>query len=697
MPRDKQTDQTRHDHCDQRIEPPSVDRDVVGRKRAEDELRRQNDMLSAAAHIGRLLLDACEPRTCLDEALRLLGEASGQDRAYYFERLADSEVDRNLFCLSHEWTRQGVSPQRNHPAMQALPFAVAVPMAWQCLSMGQDFCARVRDVPPGQREILEEQDILALLLVPVMVDGVTQGVLGFDDCTEECRWTDSDRSTLTIVASGIGSVVRRRRMEILSHENAARSQLALEVAQLGHWRYDCATHAVEWYSGHDILFGISHEMFGRNIDAVQEMVHPDDRAHGMEKIRKTVESGVPFDNTYRVVHPDGSIHWLHSYGYLYRAPDGRPLHISGVTQNITQHKNDEFMLQISEVKYRTLFEMLPVGITVSDPEGRIVDSNRAAEKLLGIAKGEHAKRKIDGSEWHIVRPDGTNMPADEFPSSIALKQRRLVENVDLGIDTAPDSIRWLNVTAAPIPLEGFGVAIAYSDITARKEVECELERQRNKLRELADDLTQSEERQRRKIALRLHDGVGQILSVAKMKLREAETSADSPTRAQELVAIRKTIEQALDDTRSLTLELTPPLLYDAGLVPALEWLVEHFQKNHPSIQFHFDGHSEPAAMECRLILFQIARELLYNVVKHAKARNAWVRLDNSQGQIRMQVRDDGVGGISPSTPASSHLEDGFGLFSIQERIRLHGGSVAIDSPPGLGTAVTIGCPQRHGD
>ncbi len=696
MPSHKRTDPTRHDNRSQRLAPPSVGQAIVGRKRTVNELRRQNDMLAAAAHIGRLLLDASEPRTCLDDALRRLGEASGQDRAYYFERLADSDVNLNLFCLSHEWTRKGVSPQRNHPALQALPFADAAPIAWQRLSLGQDFCTRVRDVPPSQREMLEEQGILALLLVPVMVDGVPQGVLGFDNCTEECRWTDSDRATLTIVASGIGAVLRRRRMEILSLEHAARSQLALEVAKLGHWRYDCATHAVEWFSGHDVLFGISREEFGRNLNAVQDMVHPDDRAHGLENLRKTVENGIPFDNTYRVVHPDGSIHWLHSYGHLCRAPDGRPLHVSGVTQNITQQKNAEISLKISEVKYRTLFEMLPVGITVSDVDGRIVDSNRAAEKLLGLPKAEHAKRKVDGKEWRIVRPDGTPMPADEFPSSIALKQRRLVENVDVGI-VAPDSVRWLTVTAAPIPLDGFGVAIAYSDITARKEAECELERQRHKLRELADDLTQSEERQRRKIALRLHDGVGQILNVAKMKLRESETVAESPARAQELVAIRKVIEQALADTRSLTAELTPPLLYDAGLVPALGWLSEHFQKTHPAIRFRFDGHSEPADLECRLLLFQIARELLYNVVKHSKARNVWIRLEEAQGQIRMQVRDDGIGGIPPDIPASSRLEDGFGLFSIRERIRLHGGSVAIDSPRGGGTAVTVAYSCRHGD
>jgi PAS domain S-box-containing protein len=559
------TDYALYDEHGALAEFQSVGHDVTERRRAEENLRRHNALLSAAAQVGRILLDAPSPQSCLDVVVALVGEASGQDRAYYFERIAENPPAPNAFRMRWEWVRPGIAPQIGNPMLQALPMDVDAPDAFARLAGGRDYFERVADVPAGQRKVLEDQGILSLLLVPVRVEGALEGFIGFDNCSDQRGWSLGERSALAVAAAAIGAGLRRQRMERRTEDAAAQLRLALAVARMGHWRYDCQTQAVEWFLGHDVLFGIPRERFAGDLDAVQECVHPDDREQGIRNLRHTLETGAPFDNTYRVVHPDGSVHWLHSYGHLSRAPDGRPLHVFGVTQ----------------------------------------------------------------------------------------------------------------------------------DVTARKEAEDELQRQRDKLRELAEDLTRSEERQRRKIALRLHDGVGQLLNVAKMKLRAAEDAADSPGRARELAAIRQTLEQALADTRSLTGALSPPLLYDAGLVPALGWLVDHFQKDHPDVRFSFEGHAEPADMECRLLLFQIARELLYNVVKHAKARHAQVRLERDGKQIRLQVRDDGVGGIPSGSPFDSRVDDGFGLFSIRERIRLHGGSLDIVSPPGGGSAVAVAHCCRH--
>lgn len=117
--------------------------------------------------------------------------------------------------------------------------------------------------------------------------------------------------------------------------------LALRVARIGYWRYDCLTQSVEWLHNHELLFGIKREEFGGTLDDVQSLVHPDDREHGIENLRKTLTENVPFDNTYRVLHPNGKMLWLHSYGYLYHDKDGNPDYIFGITQNITERKEKE--------------------------------------------------------------------------------------------------------------------------------------------------------------------------------------------------------------------------------------------------------------------------------------------------------------------------------------------------------------------
>ncbi|MDP3148537.1 MAG: PAS domain S-box protein [Ignavibacteria bacterium] len=141
-------------------------------------------------------------------------------------------------------------------------------------------------------------------------------------------------------------------------------------------------------------------------------------------------------------------------------------------------------LRVALSKYKTVFDCFPLGITVSDEMGNIVETNTTAEKLLGIPQDEQTKRDIDSSEWRIVRPDGTTMPPDEYASVRALKQQCKVENVEMGIVKSGNLITWINVTAAPLPLEGHGVVITYNDITEQKKVEDSMKHLHKNLNEL---------------------------------------------------------------------------------------------------------------------------------------------------------------------------------------------------------------------
>jgi PAS domain S-box-containing protein len=147
-----------------------------------------------------------------------------------------------------------------------------------------------------------------------------------------------------------------------------------------------------------------------------------------------------------------------------------------VNQDITEKKRAEEALRESEEKYRFLFCTFPLGITISDLDGNIVESNERSAELLGITKDEHEERRIDGEQWRIIRPDGTPMPSEEYAATRALKENRLVEGVEMGIVKQNEEITWLSVAAAPLLSEKFGVAITYSDITGRIQAEQELKR-----------------------------------------------------------------------------------------------------------------------------------------------------------------------------------------------------------------------------
>jgi PAS domain S-box-containing protein len=136
-----------------------------------------------------------------------------------------------------------------------------------------------------------------------------------------------------------------------------------------------------------------------------------------------------------------------------------------------QIENDK---QVALEKYRVLFDTFPIGISITDKKGKLIETNKVSEQMLGLSSDEHNKRTVDGPEWKIIRPDGTPLPADEYASVRALKENRKIENVEMGIVKDGGEVTWISVTAVPIPLEQFGVAITYRDITIRKLAEVEL-------------------------------------------------------------------------------------------------------------------------------------------------------------------------------------------------------------------------------
>ena len=126
------------------------------------------------------------------------------------------------------------------------------------------------------------------------------------------------------------------------------------------------------------------------------------------------------------------------------------------------------------IKYKTLFEKFPYGITVSDADGKILETNGIAEGMLGVSREECTRRTLDDQEWRIVRADGSDMPRDEWPSVLALREDRLVANCKMGVVKPEGTVTWIDVTAAPIPVDGAGVVVIYHDVTASKIVEDEL-------------------------------------------------------------------------------------------------------------------------------------------------------------------------------------------------------------------------------
>ncbi len=223
--------------------------------------------------------------------------------------------------------------------------------------------------------------------------------------------------------------------------------------------------------------------------------------------------------------------------------------------------------------------------------------------------------------------------------------------------------------------------------------EKKLREQQDKLRSLSSELLLTEERERRRIATELHDRIGQSLAITKIKLGELREDLPSKSTVEALDKIRQFIDQIIQDTRTLTFELSPPVLYELGLEAGLEWLISQIQEKH-RIRIMFKNGDQSALFDdsCHVVVFQATRELLFNIVKHARARSAVVSIQKDEETIRLDISDDGVGFDTAKLSSSGAGSMGFGLFSIRERLSSLGGHIEIESEPGSGTRVTMVLP-----
>jgi PAS domain S-box-containing protein len=232
------------------------------------------------------------------------------------------------------------------------------------------------------------------------------------------------------------------------------------------------------------------------------------------------------------------------------------------------------------------------------------------------------------------------------------------------------------------------------DITEQKQADKEIRTYQEQLRSVASELSLTEERERRRLATDLHDHVGQILALAQIKLGAIRQSASSTQLVEPMDEVRRLIEQTIQYTRSLSFELSPPILYDLGFEAAVEWLAEltHEQQGI-TVKVQADRSAKPMNDEIRIILFQTVRELLANVVSHANAKHIQIFIAREDTALQVKIEDDGLGMGGSADAANGPL--GFGFFSIGERLKYLGGHLEVLSEPGWGTRVTLQVPLKY--
>ena len=354
--------------------------------------------------------------------------------------------------------------------------------------------------------------------------------------------------------------------------------------------------------------------------------------------------------------------------------------------DITARIQAEEALRRSERRFfRDVLTTADQAILMCDRAGELVFANDRAEQLFGFLRGAMLGVSVD-----TLVPGLTDaQPAAPLPMGPG---RGLVGR------TAADVEFPVEVSVGAVEDEGRLLRVAFvADMTERRRSEAVIRDYQARLQGMAFDAAVVEEAERRRIAVALHDRVAQSLALAQLKLTGARDELSAAPRVEVEQAI-ELIEQCSADARSLMFDLSPPLLYDLGLVEALSWLAEDFEKRHGlRVELVTDELDKPLDDRAAALLFRSIRELLVNVVKHARTAAAMVTLLREGDWVSVTVADEGVG-FAPPGPGA--VNRGFGLFSVHEQLGNLGGTVEEVSAPGAGTRVRLRLPlarpEAHG-
>ncbi len=424
----------------------------------------------------------------------------------------------------------------------------------------------------------------------------------------------------------------------------------------------------------------------------------------------------------RFLRKDGAPLWVRLNGSAVHDDDGQFQNLILILDDVTAAKAAaEDMARLHEAaelerrRLRAVLDVLPVGVFITGPEGRILELNPAARDLWGQPPLSNDQREY-GEDYRGWWPDGRRLNSADWAMARALKNGESIGGEEVDIETSDGQRKTILNYARPVRDQRgrtVGGVTVNVDITQRKQVleqlrelnetleqrvrvgTAEAEQRAGQLRALAMELTRAEQRERRRVAQILHDHHQQLMVAAKLNLAMLQGRVRRPELEQIFQQINEMLDQSIDGMRSLTVELSPAILYDAGLAAGLEWLGRHVKaKYNLPVEIVHDARAEPTSEEISVFLFQAVRELLFNVVKHAGATQVRVEMGlTAEDFIRIRVEDNG-NGFKTERLVEGHSE-GFGLFSLRERIELIGGVIYMRSEPGMGTTITLQAPRHY--
>jgi PAS domain S-box-containing protein len=441
-----------------------------------------------------------------------------------------------------------------------------------------------------------------------------------------------------------------------------------------------------------------------SLEEWEKLIHPEDRERILKSRRNAIEQKAEsWREEYRFLHAGGSTSYVVDRGFLLYDENGTPVRMVGSMVDVTTLKLAELdQRYLAEERQKLLdqlrlqFERMPIGYMLLDAKFRITEWNPSCERIFGFTRAEAMGR----SPFDLIVPSSLQSFVDEFTERLKTGKETLtviIENVAKDGHTV--LCEWYDTPLYDDQGNYTGLMAMVQDITERRLAEEELRKSNIQLRNLSAYLQSVREQERKHIAREIHDELGQELTALKMQaaiIQKAIAKLEAMAPKAELLELTGSLASMADTSiktvRRIATELRPDVLDKVGLIDALKWQAQEFEKR-TGVQCLFVSRIDEWNFpdEVATALFRIFQEALTNVSRHAAATRVAAELSLREGWVEFRVEDNGRGITQEQVDNTSSL----GLLGLVERARLLGGTATIVGAPGRGTTIRVQIPLPH--
>jgi len=361
--------------------------------------------------------------------------------------------------------------------------------------------------------------------------------------------------------------------------------------------------------------------------------------------------------------------------------------INRLFEEIGNRKQFEDALQESEERYRRIVETAYEGIWILDREMKVTYLNQRMAEIYGYSVQEMMGCHL--FEFHDERVQG------QVQQRLESLRRGVSKQFDICTHRRDGSELWTLINATPImdsSNEFVGLLGMSTDITKRKHAEITLQSQRGLLRDLSARLAEVAENERKRLAVELHDLVGQNLTALGINLNIADSTISPdlfPAMHARLLDSQALVNDTIESIRNVITDLRPSTLDDFGLPATIRWYGELFStRTGIAVTMRVEELSSRLPAHVESTLFRIFQESLVNVQKHAHAKEVTVVMEGGEQDVRLFISDDGIGFDTANMGATPERK-GWGLVMMNERAMAAAGSFSLSSRPGQGTQITV--------